>query len=420
MYAIKFPFLWCSFNNHQLYIRSFQSKFANQYALSLPGHTYEDSVLVGFLGGLLQTVSNDCPYTTVVDIFRAMHQQYSNTRFGEGSAHMKVIRKYWEPFILQLLQCPGPRPSSSGKWAANDACRILVENYVTHSLWYAYWKHREHVKPFNDWKGARQALLQTTAGILEEYSWEKWDKMNAMRDRFLVHWSTIQGKLQDSATVSDKIKRVFTSSHITWKCALEAVQDIRLGQIPTARKSAAALVLAASIDTMHNRDYDSTPTSRFYEAVAQWVGQDGGEIGYFIDLCWPSWREHCRETGFCSSEGPAAFPKQIRMLNSLFSSAESIDEFRTTRRILEKFMDEDGFVVLSYDLSVEAAATTLIFDNNLLVDVPGVFRPMGVTENRFSLEPGIHLIADWVDGAIIISGIIVHFLLGMFPCITPH
>jgi hypothetical protein len=77
-------------------------------------------------------------------------------------------------------------------------------------------------------------------------------------------------------------------------------------------------------------------------------------------------------------------------------------------------------VVLSYDLSVEAAATTLIFDNNLLVDVPGVFRPMGVTENRFSLEPGIHLIADWVDGAIIISGIIVHFLLGMFPCITSH
>ncbi|KAF8253377.1 hypothetical protein K440DRAFT_679383 [Wilcoxina mikolae CBS 423.85] len=401
----------------ELYIRTFQSKFTNQYALSLPCYSHEDEVLVGFLGRLLQTVSDDCPCTTLMDISKAMKQHFSNTGFEEGSAHREVISKYWEPFVLQLHQCPDPRRSDLGKWVADDACRILVETYVTRSIWYAYWRHREKVKPFNDWKGAKQALLQTTAGILEEYSSEKWEKLNAMHNRFIMHWGAIQGKLQGSASVSDEIKRVFDSSQTTWKCAIEAVQDIRHDRIPPARNSAAALVLAVSIDTIHNQ----TPTSRFYEALAQWVVQDGGEISYFIDLCWPSWIEHRRDSGFCGSEGLAAFPEQIALLNSLFSTADSINDFRTTRSVLEQlmdeFMDEDDFVVLPYDISVEAAASILIFDDDDLVDdlstddPPGPARPMQLAVNPFTAEPGISLISDWVDGAIIISGIVVHFLI---------
>jgi hypothetical protein len=40
---------------------------------------------------------------------------------------------------------------------------MLVESYVSHTLWYAYWNHRDNVNVFSNWKNVRQTLLTAAA-----------------------------------------------------------------------------------------------------------------------------------------------------------------------------------------------------------------------------------------------------------------
>jgi len=164
------------------------------------------------------------------------------------------------------------------------------------------------------------------------------------------------------------ISLAFITSDETWKIALQAVQDIRHGHTLDSGKNAAVLALAASI---HYAQPDCS-MSEFYKALGGWVEQGGEVIRRFVDLCWPTWTEHHKE----SVDPAMAFPEQMSHLNLMFTSTESTREFLATRHILAHLM--------------EAA------------------------EQQFAVEPGIGSNPRWLVGTLMF-GIILSFLLSMSP-----
>jgi hypothetical protein len=157
--------------------------------MSLPVYSHDDAILIRFFGQLLRISSDNSKHTTAYELCEIIYRELKVAQFRDGSAHQKVVRQFWVPFSSQLLEFPQSyRPT----FEKGDRFRILVERYVTHSLWYAYWNYNENVKPFSDWKGIRHMFLQEATGILKERSKEKLEIMKAIRDRFLVQCHAIR------------------------------------------------------------------------------------------------------------------------------------------------------------------------------------------------------------------------------------
>jgi hypothetical protein len=265
----------------------------------------------------------------------------------------------------------------------------------------------------SDWKGVRQALVRTAVDILEAKPAVKFEKMKEIRDRFVLSFNSIDLKLQKSSVVSQNIKEVFKTSQKAWISALEALQDIRRSKTTSKGRTAAALFLAASINSKDNPGWNTKPTYDFQKALAQWRLPPESELRQFIDLCWPSpvkFRNESRLPRF-RSEGSGILGEHIVLLNAIFGSAESCSDFQATRNILTNFMEEDNIQISADEISTEVMAATLTISESSIDELASGIPSMEIGELNYTNELKITSCPDWVGGAVIL-GMIVKFLFG--------
>jgi len=175
--------------------------------MSLPGCTRDDLCLVNFLIALREMVTGYCKFSSVYDLVKDMFRLFRSFGYHKrGSVHHEVVNRYWNPFTIEMLGSTEFSPPSFGKWTDDNECCVSVECYITRTLWYAYWNHRDDIKPLGDWKGVRQALVRTAVDILEAKPAVKFEKMKEIRDRFVLSFNSIDLKLHKSWVVSQNIK----------------------------------------------------------------------------------------------------------------------------------------------------------------------------------------------------------------------
>jgi hypothetical protein len=231
----------------QRYINVFQKKYITKHALSLPGFTQGDEKLVNFFLQLREKVSGSNVISNKV--VREMRQLFRDFGYHElDSAHHSVVNRYWEPFTKEMLDS-GMRSSLFMSASNGSKCSRLVDSYITRTLWYVYWTHREEVKPLPNWKGVRQAVINTAVDILAADSAEKLEDMNCIRDLFLSDFYGKRCKIERSEEVSPIIKDVFSSSRNAWAFVLSGLENIRGGRMSSLGRTTALLVLAAAIDS---------------------------------------------------------------------------------------------------------------------------------------------------------------------------
>jgi len=394
----------------QFYLDAFRSNFANKEALfALESESLQNRKLLHHFIWLLETETLD----------KISIQEHGGFLDGSGWGVVAQYRRFFvEEFSPTLT---------------HRQCLDLVERYITCSLWSAYRHWRENpdspdsICLFNNWKGAKPVLIQATIQFLETQAAEKWAKMKDIRDRFLVRWKFAQKKLQD-ATLPATIKEVFNCSQKTWKCALKAVaKDIRYDRIPSTSGSAAALVLAWSVDSRRNSDVYSTAVStEFYAALNQWVALGNGGTDGFVSLCWPEWTKYSTANHPPTLQDSTAFSE---LFPSIACSPVSVDGSQVTRWILADCMDEEDMDLFASEICVEAAAVAATLGNS---DYPSDSSSVTNTrhdpisshpgqsergELQHEIDPGVDPESVLVHG-IIIVGIIVTFLLGMFHCFS--
>jgi hypothetical protein len=224
---------------------------------------------------------------------------------------------------------------------------------------------------------------------------------------------SLKPSLRKSSVVSQSIKEVFKTSQKAWISALEALQDIRRSKTTSKGRTAAALFLAASIDSKGNAWWDTKPTYDFHKALAQWRLPRESELRQFTDLCWPSLVKFRNESWFpCFiSEVSGILEEHIELLNAIFGSAESSSDFQATRNILTNFMEEDNIQILADEISTEVMAATLTISESSIDELASGIPSMETGELNYTNELKITSCPDWVEGAVIL-GMIVKFLFG--------
>jgi hypothetical protein len=352
--------------------------------------TLEDSSLLWFFQKLLWMTSEAAAgrfrNISRAEILAALCGNFNNAGLRNGTTHYQVINTYWGIFLHEVEKL-----AMGEFWFRDltphkeDRFKDLVEQYIHSTLWYAFWNHRECVRPFGDWRYTMKVLRRATLEILEKHSHGKWEKMRDVRDRFVMRWKYVEEKLRinrDGGTLTAQIQGAFSSEKSTWKHALKAAAKDLRKNTPTAGEAAAALVLAWSIDSKNELgSYSAKFSPKFRKAVDQWVQICGSELERFLKICWPSLepREGIRGVG-------SAMP--IYLLDWLKALPNEAGELPYTERILKDGMDADEVKQLA-NVSLGALGVYASLEDGFPARYT-LENYRGTPAHQFAVDPGIN------------------------------